>query len=254
MLRIEAARVPYLLSQGHYSDCYGDPRPVGLAFWIDPKELGGHFHQNRSQKYRSKWNGFLGFLFGTYSHFPPFVGETRCWSLVPAPAGCSVDRAEFLCNQSQGSILIQLTPQQARQAGPHTLGTTWTPSEKIKATGTIQRSRENCVEGGKGGDQEGLWPQTVQKIRIDPSWATWEAWIRWREGPERPFWRGCMVSGLTKWGSARLSHSDPISVPIKLCICYAQQLRRFPTHLELQQTCETWSWTLLTGLTWLPES
>lgn len=40
------------------------------------------------------------------------------------------------------------------------------------------KAEEENMGGGKGGDQEGLWPRIVQEIRRDPSWATWEVWGR----------------------------------------------------------------------------
>lgn len=132
----------------------------------------------------------------------------RCWVYVPVPAASDIDRTESFYLIAW----LYLNPANPRtsQTGLTTyLGKNLSTHRKSRWREQCKGGRENCRKGGKGGDQEGLWPQTVQEIRIDPSWATWEVWIRWQEAQERPCWRGCMVAGLTKWGSAGLSYSDP---------------------------------------------
>lgn len=130
----------------------------------------------------------------------------RCWVHVSVPAASCIDRTEGLCLIAW----LYLNPANPRtsQTGHTTYFGKNLSSHRKSRWWECEGSRENCMKGGKGGAQEGLWPQTVQEIRIDPSWATWEAWIRQWEGHERPSWRGCIVAGLIKWASAALPYSD----------------------------------------------
>lgn len=199
------------------------------------KEILGNFRWKRSWKYRSQWECFLGFHLRTCSHFLSTAGEMSCWLHVRVPTACCTDRTGRFCLIAW----LYLNPPDPRTSWTgHTtyFGKNLSSLTENDGDGDNEKEAGTLQESGKGGDQEGLWPQTVQEIRRDPSWATWEVWIKWQEGQERSFWRGCVVAGLIQCSSAGLSHSDLTQgsdkIPRRPCSGDVM-------HLELRQTLET---------------